>query len=630
MSERINQLYDSWKSLEQSVRGTHITYRGSTLTGHNVIVVQDGLLLLAHVWVDCFAPELSLVEIPRWIPRWIKTIEGIDWFDFVRFMKDCDTLLLSQYQIDIDSNELLLSSYDDFKHRLRKEYSFAGDILSPARKTIESYLNSHSSGDAFPLHEAFAFIGRITLRDIPELADEMQEKFERNCERIMMFDHDFATDPEVDIIHEWFSFPIDSPFMAKHGNGAVAEEKVYSIADKYRCGGPDPLLQYVARSRGVDVDWPFSETTLRRISRLQLVPKSSTTYRTVTMEPACLMYFQQGVKNYLDELIRRHPDLRRHIDLTDQNPSRSLCAFASVDGSLDTIDLSMASDSISLRLVKAWFRGTWIYPFLIAARSSSVKLPDGRIMELPIYAGMGSAITFRLECIIFAAICESTIREVGRKLHSRPFRIYGDDIIIDHRYTARLIENLENRGFQVNIGKSFTSTSPFGIFRESCGAECLNGWDIKPCRIPRGFTGIDAMECLNEDPTRYGTLISLANDCLDHGLFQCRWWVTKSLLSLPYPFRPLFGENDSCLHSLYLIQNHHLERKYICEYQCYYATHGVVSQKCGRKRQDERIRLYETLRLINDRDDSSDTIEPISVSRPKPPSLTTTETSLCF
>mgnify|MGYP001089869681 CR=1 FL=1 len=627
MSKAINQSFQDWETVWQSVWRHKFMYGDRYLFRKDNILVQDCVVLLSMVWCECFTPS-SLCSVPRWIPRWIKTIEGISWDRTARFFKACDDLLLSFFLGE--ERDPIIASYDDFKRHLRGECEYAGDLLSPAREVIDSFFRFHDEGSAFLLHQAFAFPSRTSLRNVPEIANAMLQKFVDNCDRVANFCYDYSDSTEKDTIQRWFrEEPNWEYFQCKHGSGAVAEPKVVSIAEKYHQPGPDKLLQYVIRSRGLELEWPFSGATLHRRARVELVPKSSTTFRTITMEPSCLMYAQQGVRKLLVEYIHGHRELSKHINLADQTASRRLCNFSSVDGEYVTIDLSMASDSISMELLREWFRGTWLYPLLIGSRSTTVLLPDGETMTLPFYAGMGNATTFPVQCVIYSAMCEAAIAEVGPRPHEIPYRVYGDDIIIHRRYAQALMQRLHRRGFIVNRDKSYYSRSPYGIFRESCGAESLNGNDVKPVRLPRKFRSFRPGIILSR-PELYGNLIDLANAFNEKHLRLPYLWLIHCLNELPTCLRPLFGRGDSMLHSDYGCNNHQIQILWSNDYYSRIALHGSVQSVRRRKKKnkDEDVRLFETLRTMRYRLDCESSSEPITVRRPNPLALEATETIL--
>jgi hypothetical protein len=154
-----------------------------------------------------------------------------------------------------------------------------------------------------------------------------------------------------------------------------------------------------------------------------------------------------------------------------------------MDGSLATLDLSDASDSVANWLVEALFcRSPLFLEYAQACRTSRVQLPTGEIQNLQKFASMGSALTFPIEAMVFASIAIAGVLEYrGLPLTLKSIkglrgvvRVYGDDLIVPTDCAATVIRWLESFGFRVNRDKSFWT----GEFRESCGKEYWRGHDV--------------------------------------------------------------------------------------------------------------------------------------------------------
>jgi hypothetical protein len=77
------------------------------------------------------------------------------------------------------------------------------------------------------------------------------------------------------------------------------------------------------------------------------VPKNYKTDRTIAIEPDWNMFLQKGLGGLLRRRLRRVGQ-----DLNDQSTNRFCAAVGSIDGSLATLDMSMASDTVAYRLVE--------------------------------------------------------------------------------------------------------------------------------------------------------------------------------------------------------------------------------------------------------------------------------------
>lgn len=223
-------------------------------------------------------------------------------------------------------------------------------------------------------------------------------------------------------------------------------------------------------------------------AKLLSVPKSAIARRTITMEPTLNMFIQQGLNTVLRDSITKCRILRNCLALTDQSKNQNLAMIGSRTGELSTIDLSSASDLLDLNLVKLFFATK--QQFLTAAldcRSSHCDTGLFGVIELRKFAGMGNALTFPVQSIIFAtlAICGVLCTEGLRPSYgnvmraARRVRVYGDDIIIETKHVARVFEWLASFGLKVNQKKSFTE----GFFRESCGVDAFRGNDVTPIYV---------------------------------------------------------------------------------------------------------------------------------------------------
>ena len=211
-----------------------------------------------------------------------------------------------------------------------------------------------------------------------------------------------------------------------------------------------------------------------RANRLEFVPKNCKTYRTIAAEPEGNVFLQLAFDTYIKRRLRRVG-----IDLTQQSKNQHLARQGSVDGSLATIDMSMASDTVAFNTV-AWLVPMSWFRFLKAVRSSRSR---GVLeTEYAKFSSMGNGCTFGIETLIFVTAC----RAVGSKRYS----VYGDDIIIETELRDDLTTLLGFLGFIVNTEKSHFE----GPFRESCGANWYSGIDITPFYV-RDIDDRKAMMC---------------------------------------------------------------------------------------------------------------------------------------
>lgn len=215
------------------------------------------------------------------------------------------------------------------------------------------------------------------------------------------------------------------------------------------------------------------------------VPKNTEIDRCACKEPDLNMYLQRGY----GAAIRRH--LKRvGIDLNDQSRNRDLARYGSESGTLATLDLSSASDSISSELVYQFLPDIW-FTTLNALRSP-ITVIDGEEHVNEMFSSMGNGFTFELESLLFYCISRAVAFHLGIP---GVISVYGDDIIIPSDIADDLTFVLGVLGFEVNTKKSFSK----GPFRESCGGHYWNGLDITPFYVKAPLKRLtDLIRVLNQ------------------------------------------------------------------------------------------------------------------------------------
>lgn len=205
-------------------------------------------------------------------------------------------------------------------------------------------------------------------------------------------------------------------------------------------------------------------------NKIIMVPKTAKVHRTIAVEPLLNGYIQKGT-----DLFLRRKLARVGLDLSDQETNQFLACEGSKGGfnPFSTIDLSSASDSISIETVRDLLPASW-FNFLNRIRSPSYESEwgSGRYEK---FSSMGNGFCFPLETLIFASIAHA----VGTVTGDTEFRVYGDDIIVRQRSALLVIELLKFYGFSTNTDKTFV----FGPFRESCGADFFEGVNVRPYNL---------------------------------------------------------------------------------------------------------------------------------------------------
>jgi len=205
-------------------------------------------------------------------------------------------------------------------------------------------------------------------------------------------------------------------------------------------------------------------------NKITFVPKSAHTERTIAIEPTLNLYLQLGVDGYMRRRLKRW-----NIDLDCQARNQELARLGSINGSLATIDLSSASDTISERLVRQLLPPSW-YSYLSDLRAKFGWQGED-LISYEKFSSMGNGYTFALESLLFTAITYAVNRQLkAHKFSASKFAIYGDDIIVPTDIAHKVVEALQNCGFTINTEKSYL----LGPVRESCGADWFMGKNVRP------------------------------------------------------------------------------------------------------------------------------------------------------
>jgi hypothetical protein len=259
--------------------------------------------------------------------------------------------------------------------------------------------------------------------------------------------------------------------------------------------------------------------------RVTPVPKTLKGPRIIAIEPCCMQYVQQGIRNRLYDSLESYPLTAGHVNFRDQSVNRDLALTSSKDGRLATIDLADASDRVPRSLALAMFDSNPdLRDAIDACRSEYAEMPDGRkIGPLSKFASMGSALCFPVEAMYFYTICvmalleEQNLPATWRNCFSvsRELYVYGDDIIVPSANADAVLVYLQKYHCKVNIHKSFWT----GKFRESCGIDAYDGYEVTP-------TYIGTMPPENrQQPERIISFVETSNLFYKKG-----YWRTSTLL----------------------------------------------------------------------------------------------------
>lgn len=356
-----------------------------------------------------------------------------------------------------------------------------------------------------------------------EAAFEAFHGFEEQCDRTNLELHltcveRIREDPDLDLLLEQMRLYIRRvlgdfkrdfvgviPDLIDITDGASARSKrkdSYPYRKvKYKIDAPlgaEPYLNALYAFYG----YQLPRVTVLLSNRVGVVLKNWKTHRTIACEPEGAIPLQLAWDAYVKDRLRKFAG----INLRDQSLNQRLALIGSILGTIATIDLKGASDTVARILVHLVFDHEWIV-FLESLRSPCYSGPFGTGVYSK-FSSMGNGCTFGIETLIFAAVCSSCSPEV--------FNVYGDDIAISTEKADELVEKLNRLGFTVNQDKSHTS----GSFRESCGANWYQGQDVTPFYVRTSNLGLQ--------PVRAHVI----NGLVDIGIPGGRLWKLAKELTL--------------------------------------------------------------------------------------------------
>jgi len=397
---------------------------------------------------------------------------------------------------------------------------FDPDVLFSIRQITRFYKKAEISCSK---QRTEAALKKYVLTD-KELYD-VNEKFRNGFE-----DSTLRTVADI-LVGSLFSDISQQKLRCRHGPGATAEKLSSSERELIRSWPirsepwfPSsyhaiPNIGCIERLKELSYLSPSAEPPVRVVT----VPKTLKTPRVIAVEPSHIMFMQQSLMHFMVERMERHPLTRDSVRFTDQSHNSKSAQIESLKKNRATIDLSEASDRVSLELVKYIFGREQIYNYLYACRTSKAQLPDGTILELEKFCSMGSATCFPIEAFVFYCLIQAavhdlrTVRPTTQSIieFSKLIDVYGDDIIVPVHWLRSVVDRLEAFGLKVNKAKSFSDS----YFRESCGGDFYKGYSVKPVYLRVHPTSINN----RLEPSDLASLVQMSNQFYSLGL-----WATAS------------------------------------------------------------------------------------------------------
>lgn len=451
-----------------------------------------------------FAEDVLLMELRRALERYTVDTDAVSmvfalwymlWFDIVMLVKpDTAVSLLNKGTVvrwtkdigavDIPSYFSLLSEQEDLilkssvQELLHSCAIALGTLVFPCSAQISKTLLSESpcKGLSWLTHvrTILNFPTRFALSDV----DDGVEKWiavENSFEHPPLGEYDrlrLAAKP-------WLLPAPAASHSTRFSSGAVADAPKMKGQQAKKC----VLEAYASKKVYRDLYkagcvFPGVSHIGSQTAKMVSVPKNYKTQRVIVEEPAFNSWIQHRFQRSLCQAVRhRWGNSVNPIDPTWNREHVSSLDYAS-------IDLSSASDSISVAVAMAVMPSSW-RRIIMATRTKEVLLPDRTVHTLQKISGMGNALTFPLECHVFASIVEYARIRGG--FPPQPFGVFGDDILVPRNWYGVVIAALKVFGFTPNTSKSWSS--PF-LFRESCGYDYFNERLCTPLRVPRSMSQI--------------------------------------------------------------------------------------------------------------------------------------------
>jgi len=558
--------------------GLSYLYDKRPLSDRDSATMRDAYLLWMCIMYDQSQVHACVIKnfcTETYVGRLLKLSEELKRFPVVYVLK-----FLKAYKGLLQKSVEEPMNWTDFKHLLpsdsvsREIRSLALCLFAPITK---AWLDVGSPVAFAAIYQDVSFLDRVTFLDEEELATAAYQKWIE----VEAFDSDFDSNSdsyselEREIAETLFPMEdlalLAEQYQPTHGTGSTYEG-VVNHAEKYFLNDVNDKVRLVHRILGYydtytdpslcQNPYPYRGQGCGNTHRGLQVPKNWAVYRGVSMEPIGMMFAQKGGFNALSSYFRTSPVLRRIWAVSSEDRNRRLAQAGSRTGNWATIDLSNASDTVRLKQMTHWLRNTCLYPFL-NLRTDFYQCPpnedvgNGSVYRVSKLAPMGSALCFPFEVVAFTLIAIASwliARGLDRVFLSLsfderlaliskcPITIYGDDIVTRTDCAEVTLSRLTKLGFQPNVEKSFYNSKGFrGFFRESCGGEYLNGYDVTPVKISRKFSSLSFH---GEEGTAAAIprLISLSNDL---------WWyplarktiIRKLLRNSPVPI--LFDSDGS-------------------------------------------------------------------------------------
>lgn len=374
---------------------------------------------------------------------------------FNSFVEDCIQGLSSDSRIQVRKIVRSLPS-DDLSALLQACLDSESALISG---TLDCYPNARGS-----LLQIFRFLRKMSTGTIPNREKTLKAFAERQ-DSLLYEDleddvHHCASTALSLILGE--QLPDWVPAF-KHGPGSVAEgalgldKSSVPLAWILEDNNLTQMMDPIKRLR--------TEPMITR-TRVSLVEKDWRGGRVIGMEPTWNMVLQLGLKDWLEHRtftwVPYYDQTRQERMLLEKKHLR-----------LGTVDLSNASDHVSVDLCKAILPSNW-FAALYSVRSPTYKLSDNSIGITNSMALMGNGFCFPLLSSVVLALAMTamsiglgepvTIRNMRKWQDLYGVQNFGDDLVFPVDLFPVLNFVFAQAGLVINHEKT-----GLGAFRETCG-----------------------------------------------------------------------------------------------------------------------------------------------------------------
>lgn len=449
------------------------------------------------------------------------------WFNMFQDLTHLDTSFIREYYWEFDLFDIF-SQMDNLKEEFLKRHSKGEGSFKDVWRSVLPYghpmhymLDSSSISD-WQIMMFASYTKRTPLQGLNSTG-LMCDKFLKNQDRLSILDW---TRPTITLICSQMRHVIDCIFYGvkvDDTNFILPPGQFLENLDYHFDNTPELKFEFLSKYAS---DLPvflrrfFPSTgnwSIPDYNALQVVPKNYKSGRTIAIESVAKTYAGYLLSEELTKrLTRRDKPVPFYVSMWDgqhklcnptfgcyynyQKSNQNWALLGSMLDNVATIDSSMASDSISLELLRLILPER-IFEYCVKWRSARTILPTrkGTSKDLVTAFTMGHPLTYPIESVVFyAAAVVGTCWYLGidvfsfqpkNRLLDLPVNEFflcinaiGDDLTCHSMCAQTVIEILEAIGFIVNTEKTFIK----GAYRESCGKEYWLGNDVTSLYFPRG------------------------------------------------------------------------------------------------------------------------------------------------